>query len=89
MSGLLKDRINQLYELLEQLVKNNTPKDSQQIIVRSNKTNFDTIYTEPIDLLDEKEYEIALVDLETYCSFPNISTHNNVIEYSIIDTREV
>ena len=71
-------------ELLKQLVKNTSPKDSQQIIVRSTKTDFDTIYKEPIELSNEKEYEIALVDLETYYSFPNISTHNNVIEYEII-----
>ena len=36
----------------------------------------------------EKEYEIALVDLETYYSFPNISNHNNVIEYVLINTQE-
>ena len=76
-------------ELLKQLVKNTSPKDSQQIIVRSTKTDFDTIYKEPIELSNEKEYEIALVDLETYYSFPNISTHNNVIEYEIINTQEV
>ena len=37
----------------------------------------------------EKEYEIASVDLETYYSFPNISNHNNVIEYVLINTQEV
>ena len=36
----------------------------------------------------EKEYEIALVDLDTYYSFPNISNHNNVIEYVLINTQE-
>ena len=37
-------------ELLKQLVKNTSPKDSQQIIVCSTKTDFDTIYKEPIEL---------------------------------------
>ena len=75
-------------ELLKQLVKNTSPKDSQQIIVRSTKTDFDTIYKEPIELSNEKEYEIALVDLETYYSFPNISDHNNFIDYFNVLTRE-
>ena len=47
-------------ELLKQLVKNTSPKDSQQSIVRSTKTDFDTIYKEPIELSNEKEYEIGL-----------------------------
>ena len=76
-------------ELLKQLVKNTSPKDSQQIIVRSTKTDFDTIYKEPIELSNEKEYEIALVDLETYYSFPNISNHNNIIDYFNVLTQEV
>ena len=37
----------------------------------------------------EKKNEIALVDLETYYSFPNISNHNNVFEYVLINTQEV
>ena len=76
-------------ELLKQLVKNTSPKDSQQIIVRSTKTDFDTIFKEPIELSNEKEYEIALVDLETYYSFPNISNHNNIIDYYNISTQEL
>ena len=76
-------------ELLKQLVKNTFPKDSQQIIVRSTKTDFDTIYKDPIELYTEKEYEIALVDLETYYSFPNISDHNNIIDYFNFLTKEV
>ena len=28
-----------------------------------------------------KDYEVALIDLETYYSFPNIDVHNNVLQY--------
>ena len=42
-------------KLLKQLDKNTSPKDSQQIIIRSTKTDFDTIYKEPIELSNEKE----------------------------------
>ena len=37
----------------------------------------------------KKKYEIALVDLETYYSFPNISEHNNIIDYYNISTQEL
>ena len=57
--------------------------------MRSTKTIFDTIYKEPIELSTEKEYEITLVDLETYYSFPNISDHNNIIDYFNVSTQEV
>ena len=76
-------------ELLKQLVKNTSPKESQQIIIRSNKTDFDTNFRIPLELSNEKEYEIALVDLETYYSFPNITDNNNIIDYYKISTREL
>ena len=69
-------------ELLEQIVKNTTHKTSFQIIVSSNKTNFNTRFNPKLELDREKVYEIALVNLETYYSFPNIDDTNNVFVYS-------
>ena len=62
-------------KLLEQIVRN-TAKYSKQIIVSDNKTEFITKFSPPIEL--DVDYEIALVDLETYYSFPNIK--NNVLK---------
>ena len=69
-------------ELLEQIVKNTTHKTSFQIIVSDNKSNFDTRFNPKIELDRDKVYEIALVNLETYYSFPNIDETNNVFVYS-------
>ena len=53
-------------KLLEQIVKNTTHKTSFQIIVSSNKTNFNTRFNPKLELDRDKVYEIALVNLETY-----------------------
>ena len=59
-------------ELLEQIVKNTTHKTSFQIIISNDKSNFNTRFNPKLELDREKVYEIALVNLETYYSFPNI-----------------
>ena len=69
-------------ELLEQIVKNTTHKTSFQIIVSNDKTNFNTRFNPKLELDKDKVYEIALVNLETYYSFPNIDETNNVFVYS-------
>ena len=63
--------------LLEKIVQNTEPKSSLQIIVSNNKTRFKTRFNPPIQLDKTKQYEIALVNLETYYSFPNIDAFNN------------
>ena len=69
-------------ELLEKIVKNTTHKTSFQIIVSDNKSNFNTRFNPKLELDRDKVYEIALVNLETYYSFPNIDETNNVFVYS-------
>ena len=69
-------------ELLKQIVKNTSHKTSFQIIVSNNKTNFNTRFNPKLELDKDKVYEIALVNLETYYSFPNIDETNNVFVYS-------
>ena len=69
-------------ELLKQIVKNTEHKTSFQIIVSNNKSNFNTRFNPKLELDRDKVYEIALVSLETYYSFPNIDEINNVLVYS-------
>ena len=69
-------------ELLEQIVKNTTHKTSFQIIISNDKSNFNTRFNPKLELDREKVYEIALVNLETYYSFPNIDETNNIFVYS-------
>ena len=73
---------DEIVKLLERIAKNTEHKTSFQIIVSSNKTNFNTRFNPKLELDKDKVYEIALVNLETYYSFPNIDETNNVFVYS-------
>ena len=69
-------------ELLEKIVKNTTHKTSTQFLVSDNKSNINTRFNPKLELDKDKVYEIALMNLETYYSFPNIDESNNVFVYS-------
>ena len=69
-------------ELLERIANNTDHKTSFQIILSSDKTNFNTRFNPKLELDEKKKYEIALVNLETYYSFPNIDETNNLFVYS-------
>ena len=69
-------------DLLKQIVNNTEPKRSFSIVVSDNKTRFKTWFKPPIQLHNKKDYEIALINLETYYSFPNIDRSNKCFSYS-------
>ena len=69
-------------ELLKQIVNNTEPKKSFSIVLSDNKTRFKTWFKTPIQLHKKKDYEMALINLETYYSFPNIDRSNNCFSYS-------
>ena len=69
-------------KLLEKIAKNTEHKTSFQIIVSGNESNFNTMFSPSLELAKEKVYEIAMVNLETYYSFPNINETNNWFVYS-------
>jgi len=69
-------------ELLEKIAQNTEPKTSTQIVVSENSTKIKTTFNPPIELDRTRNYEMALVNLETYYSFPNLSDENNVFRYS-------
>ena len=69
-------------EPLEKIAKNTEHKTSFQIIVSDNKTSFNTRFNPKIELDRDKVYEIALVNLETYHSLPNIDESNDIFVYS-------
>lgn len=69
-------------ELLNRIEQNTAPKDSFQIIVSNNTTKFTTRFNPPVHFDKSKKYEIGLVNLETYYSFPNIDASNNLFRYS-------
>ena len=68
--------------LLQQIVQNTEHKSSFQITVTGITTNFKTKFNPPIQLDKNRKYEMSLVNLETYYSFPNIDDTNNYFRYS-------
>ena len=68
--------------LLKQIVNNTEPKRSFSIVVSDIKIRFKTWFKPPIQLDKKKDYEIALINLETLYSFPNIDRSNNCFSYS-------
>ena len=69
-------------DYLKQIAKNTAHKTSFQVIVSGDQSNFNTLFNPKIELDRKKVYEIALVNLETYYSFPNIDDSNNIFVYS-------
>ena len=69
-------------DLLKQIVKNTVHKMLFQIIVNDSESKFKTRLNPMLQLDKDKEYKIALVNLETYYSFLNIDETNNVFVYS-------
>ena len=68
--------------LLKEIVNNTEPKRSFSIVVSDNKTRLKTWFKPPIALEKNKDYEIALINLETYYSFSNVDRSNNCFTYS-------
>ena len=57
-------------------------KDSSTIVVSGGNTNFQTVFTPPLYLKNGRNYELAMVNLETYYSFANIRVDNNSLKWS-------
>lgn len=67
---------------LERIAINTEPKSSFQILLNEKTTHIKTKFRPLIQLEQTKKYEMALVSLETYYSFPNIDASNNNFRYS-------
>ena len=69
-------------DLLKQIENNTESKRSFSIVVSDNKTRFKARFKPPIQLDKKRDYEIALINLDTYYTFPNIGRSNNCFSYS-------
>jgi hypothetical protein len=74
-------------DLLKQTARSTKPKDSFQLILSGNKSEFTIRNEAPIKLAKDSIYDVALVNLETYYSFPNVDATNNLLRYSPDDGR--
>ena len=70
-----------LREIHEELKELNRSKEHYDIIVSKNETDFTTVFNPPLELRSKRGYEIAMIDLETFYSFYNITEKNNIIKY--------
>jgi len=57
-------------------------KENFSVVVSSETTDCTTIFSPAIHLDPQRRYEMALVNLETYNSIPNITVANNTFVYS-------
>lgn len=69
-------------DILRKIEENTAPKDSFQLMMSSNTTDFNTKINPPLQLKKGRQYEMALLNLETYYSFPNVDSTNNNFTYS-------
>jgi hypothetical protein len=62
--------------------KNTAQKSSFYILLSEKNTQIKTKFRLLVQLEQNRKYEMALVNLETYYSFPNIDASNNNFRYS-------
>ena len=67
---------------LNQIVENTKSRASSILVVSGKSCTVETTYNPPIPLNPNRQYEMALVNLETYYSFPNVDNTNNKFKYS-------
>ena len=76
-------------ELLQTIAENTEAKDSFYVIVTTKEANTVTSFSPPIIFRQrsngEVNYEMALVGLNTYYAFPNVSTDNNCLKLGEIN----
>ena len=61
----------------ENIARNTEPKESFSILLSKTSSQIRTKFNPLIQLDNSKRYEIALVNLQTYNSFPNFDSSNN------------
>ena len=69
-------------DLLQRIADNTDPKQGFSFIVSGHGSRITTRFNPPVQLKEDGSYEMALVNLETYYSFPNIHPGNNTLRYS-------
>ena len=62
---------------MKEVLVRTKPKDSFTLVVSENSANIQTTFSPPLNLQPNRDYELAMVNLETYYSFANIRKGNN------------
>ena len=67
-------------DYLKEIARNTSIRPSFQIILSGIGSRLDFYFSPPLDFQVRCKYEIPLVSLETYYSFPNIEETNNKLK---------
>ena len=57
---------------MKEVLVRTKPKDSFSFVVSENSANIQTTFNPPLHPQTNRDYELAMVNLETYYSFANI-----------------
>ena len=68
---------------MKEVLVRTKPKDSFTLVVSDNSANVQTTFSRPLNLQATRDYELAMVNLETYYSFANFREGNNSFKWSI------
>ena len=68
---------------MKEVLARTEPKDSFTLFVSDNNANIQTTLSPLLNLRTNRDYELAMVNLETYYSFTNIRKGNNSFKWSI------
>ena len=82
-----KKKMEKTEEYLRTIAKHSPTKPSFYVIQSGNATRLETNFVPSLNFPAECNYEIALVSLETYYSFPNIDDENNKLKFSKDDGK--
>ena len=77
-----KALLQKIVDNTEKTARNTDSKLSFYILLTAKSTLIQTKFNPNIHLESGKKYEMALVNLETYYSFPNVDATNNNFKYS-------
>ena len=64
----------------EVVVARTMTKESFTIVVSGGSASVQTVFTPPLYLKNGRDYELAMVNLETYYSFANIRADNSSLK---------
>ena len=68
---------------MKEVLARTKPKDLFTFVVSDNSANLQTTFRPPLTLRTNRDYELTMVNLETYYSFANIRKGNNSFKWSI------
>ena len=78
----MESALEKLTNIMEKVERNTSSKSSFYILLSKKSAKIRTQFNPLIELDAGKKYEMSLLNLETYFSFPNIDATNNHFRYT-------